>query len=694
MSYLGVPEAKTILLVEDDRQLQQLLAEALHQAGFTVLAEHDGGWALQTFQSHPVDLVVLDGLLPRKNGFQLAEEIRHSGKGNKLPIIFMSGVYKAARSRKELEDSIGPVEWLDKPLAPSKLLAVVRRLLGLEQEVSEPSDPSAPKRRLSRARVEAKLKDLASLADLAEVKSVESDSQVRFLGSALVRGNLQQTPFTEVLSELHRLRATGALLLVREPVKKLVYLHEGAPVFVRSNLLAETLGQILVRERMTTMAECEESLARMVTSKRQQGTELIEMGCISPANLSYALQLQLETKLFDLFSWPDGDYQFNPRGESLPALVYFDMSPARILLEGIKRSYDEVRVRTELGNVEQMVVRFSDDPLDRFQDMGLESDEAQLYAQIDGRRTVQQLFEHGALQPDDARRLLLALKCARMIQLGPQDAQSSPGSTAGPTATLLPAPIAPGSALPRPVAELPVDELPEPEALARQMERLGARAQLLRRSTLFEVLGLQPTASEFELRNAFAALASECHPDQLGPEATRETRALAEQIFAQLTLAHDTLTDRRSREEYEFQLRSGVQRTGSGEVAGGLSAEHRFRQGELLLAAHDYAAARAALADAVRLAPDEAQFHASLGWATWLAAPAQARTAISGAALALLEKAIALNPRIDRAYLFRGNIYKALGRGREAEAEFEKALLCNPACAEALSELRLSRKLP
>ena len=707
MNLVDVLVSKTILLVEDDRQLQHVLAEALHQAGFTVLAEHDGGWASQTFQSRPVDLVVLDGLLPRKNGFQLAEEIRKSGKGNKLPIIFISGVYKAGRSKKELEDSIGPIEWLDKPLEPRTLIAVVRRLLGIEQEVSEPSDPASRKRQLSRARVQAKLKDLASLADLAEVKSVESESQVRFRGSALVRGNLHERPFTEVLSELHRWRATGALLLLREPVKKLVYVQEGAPIFVRSNLLAETLGQILVRERMITMAECEDALARMVTSKRQQGTELIEMGCISPANLSYALQLQLETKLFDLFGWVDGAFQFNPRGESPPALVNFDMSPARILLEGIKRNYDDLRVRAELGPVESLVVRFSDDPLDRFQDMGLEAGEAQLYALIDGRRTVQELFEltsagsqpaSAPLHPDDARRLLLALKCAGMILLG---ARTSPGSDAPlrtPAGALRPAPPARKSNLLPPVAELPVRALAEPELLARQqVERLAARAQDLRRGTLFEVLGVLPTASEFEVRNSFAALAKESHPDRLGPEAPREARAFADQIFAQLTFAHDTLSDRRKRDEYESQLRSGVQRTDSEEVANILAAERRFRDGEERLAARDYASARTAFEDAVRLYPDEAEFHACLGWVTWLAAPAPAGAAGSQAqhpALELLEEALALNPRIDRAYLFRGHIYKALGRGGDAEAEFEKALLCNPACAEALSELRLSRHGP
>lgn len=663
---------RTILLVEDDRQLQHVLAEALHQAGFTVLAEHDGDWALTTFLQRPVDLLVTDGLLPRRNGFQLAQDIRRHVKGRSLPIVFISGAYSAAKSKRQLEELVGPVEWADKPVEPSRIVALCKRALQLPEE---PEDPSYRRRRLSRARAETHLKDLSSLADLAEVQSVESDSQVRFRGALQVRGNLRDTPLTEVLSELHRWRASGALLVSNGPIKKLVYLREGAPFFVRSNVLSETLGQLLVRERLITLRECEESLARSQQSKRMQGTELIELGCISPANLAYALQLQLEQKLFDLFAWSEGEYRFNPRAAMPEAQIALEMTPARVMLEGVKRSYDDARARAALGDVAACRVQFTDDPLDRFQDMGLEAEEAQLYALIDGKRTVAEVLAIsalGKLSEDDGRRVLYALRCANMIHFD--------------------APVAPPAAGPRPaepppVAELPERALTEPELLARQqVERLAARAQDLRRGTLFEVLGVARDASEFQIRNAFATLARESHPDRLGPGASREARAFAEEIFRQLSLAHDTLIDREKRLGYELQLQAGVARSDGEAVDRILAAEGRFREGEALLAAGDASRARAAFEEATQLYPEEAEFHACLGWATWM----EQRSA--GAALPLIEKALALNPRIDRAYVFRGHIARALGHAREAEGEFEKALLCNPACAEALQELRLTRK--
>ena len=240
-------------------------------------------------------------------------------------MLFRS-VYDSGKVKAQIDEIAAPVRFLEKPIEPSQVVAICRKALGLQD--SEISDPSTKRKRRERARLEAKLKDLAALSDLAEVKSVESDSQVRFRGAALVRGDLRENDFAEVLSELHRWRGTGALLLEHAPVKKLVWLKEGAPVFVRSNLLAEALGQLLVKERMITLAECEEGLKRMHVTRRQLGTELIELGCISPANLNYALQLQVEQKLFELFSWSEGQYRFNPRGEMPAMQVALEMTPA------------------------------------------------------------------------------------------------------------------------------------------------------------------------------------------------------------------------------------------------------------------------------------------------------------------------------------------------------------------------------
>src|SRR5262249_36871415 len=112
-----------------------------------------------------------------------------------------------------------------------------------------------------------------------------------------------------------------------------------------------------------------------------------------------------------------------------------------------------------------------------------------------------------------------------------------------------------------------------------------------------------------------------------------------------------------------------------------------FREGEELMRRRAFMVAQRSFSEAVRLYPDEAEFHAWLGWAVWCSQPPS--DAAEAVAVQHIETALRLHSRLHRAYVFRGYVHAALGRRKEAEAEFEKALLCNPACAEALQELRL-----
>jgi curved DNA-binding protein CbpA len=183
-------------------------------------------------------------------------------------------------------------------------------------------------------------------------------------------------------------------------------------------------------------------------------------------------------------------------------------------------------------------------------------------------------------------------------------------------------------------------------------------------------------------------MAREFHPDRLGPDASAEARAISEEIFASIVQAYEVLSDVDQRRAYDAELTLGAVRSDSDDVARILAAEEQFRRGDALLRAGQAIPALRALQEAVRLYPDEAEFHACLGWAEWLCS----RQDETGAFVAdgSLRRALALNPRMDRAYVFRGWILQALARPREAEAEFESALLCNPACSEALRQLRLT----
>lgn len=754
-----------VLIVDDDRSTQRFLADALTKRGFVVTVERDGEWAVKTFEKKAFDVVLLDILLPALNGYEVAKKMRATGRGKRTPIVMISGVYKNAIHQKEAVQKHGAFAFLEKPIELERLEETLREALGSRYPAPRKAQPPPPP-------VEEDDKTGEFYADdLQKEEAAEVEVQTRNVQSArasgpVIKGDFAQTPFARVLAELYRWRATGALLAGRAKVKKIIYLRDGVPELVKSNLLVEALGRILVREKMITEAECEESLRRMKATRRMQGTVLIEMGCISPHNLAYALTQQMQEKLYDAFRWDDGLYQFKPGVAQPPEPVTLGMTTAQLIVEGVRRTYDEARLARVLGDVGNLYVHPSDEPLYALQDAGLSDEEKEIALVADGHKTVATLRALNVLSPLDTDKLLFALVCSQMVSLKPAPAAGKPKVSIAKIAAELAQPEAPPpmpiprpspAALPPPLppplppklptragpakkgelldlpwdhAELarapsaPVeppppdtappgrpkkgkkDEGPAPRSGSLlpelsevmnvprlssderdQRERLAAKVAAMRKLDFFEVLGIKRNASREDIKRAYFALAKEYHPDKHSVSKSAEVRELAQQLYDLISSAHDTLTDPTEKERYLEELKRGVKRDMGDDVGKILAAEGKFQRGEEHMRQRQFAEAVQAFKEAVALYPEEGEFFAWLGWARFQLSPAAADES-----LADIEKAINLNPRLDKSYLFLGYIHKATGRPDKAEKQFEKAIQANPDCTEALRELRLLGK--
>ncbi len=114
-----------ILIVEDEQKTGDYLKQGLSEAGFVADLARDGVDGLHLALTGDYDLVVLDVMLPRLDGWEVLREIRHKGKH--LPVLFLT-------ARDQVEDRVkglefGADDYLVKPFAFSELLARVRALL-------------------------------------------------------------------------------------------------------------------------------------------------------------------------------------------------------------------------------------------------------------------------------------------------------------------------------------------------------------------------------------------------------------------------------------------------------------------------------------------------------------------------------------------------------------------------------------
>jgi DNA-binding response OmpR family regulator len=121
---------KTILVVEDDPVNGLVLLDFLEAHGYRVLLSKTGPDGVAAFEQDRPDMVLVDVLLPRKNGFEVCFDIKRSERGRNTPILMMSAIYKDVEHAEQHSSSNGAAGFLVKPFELGDLLARVRTLIG------------------------------------------------------------------------------------------------------------------------------------------------------------------------------------------------------------------------------------------------------------------------------------------------------------------------------------------------------------------------------------------------------------------------------------------------------------------------------------------------------------------------------------------------------------------------------------
>src|SRR5262245_37701268 len=115
---------KTVLVVDDERQISTIAGDYLRHAGYGVLTAADGVEALALVRAHRPDLVVLDLGLPRLDGIEVARSLRRDGT---VPIIMLTA--RAEESDRLLGLDVGADDYISKPFSPRELVARVKAVL-------------------------------------------------------------------------------------------------------------------------------------------------------------------------------------------------------------------------------------------------------------------------------------------------------------------------------------------------------------------------------------------------------------------------------------------------------------------------------------------------------------------------------------------------------------------------------------
>jgi two-component system phosphate regulon response regulator PhoB len=128
----------TILVVDDERDITDLVAYNLNKAGFKSDKAHDGAEALRLAQARPPRLVILDLMLPGMDGLEVCRRLRAEARTRSVPILMLTA--KGEETDKVVGLEVGADDYLTKPFSPRELVARVRALLRRAKPSDQPME--------------------------------------------------------------------------------------------------------------------------------------------------------------------------------------------------------------------------------------------------------------------------------------------------------------------------------------------------------------------------------------------------------------------------------------------------------------------------------------------------------------------------------------------------------------------------
>jgi hypothetical protein len=218
--------------------------------------------------------------------------------------------------------------------------------------------------------------------------------------------------------------------------------------------------------------------------------------------------------------------------------------------------------------------------------------------------------------------------------------------------------------------------------------RILDRAEKITGQDYFQMLGVDPDAPPEAIQKAFFGLAKIWHPDRL-PSALFEVKEACSKVFTHLTEAHATLSDPERRSDYMKLLKEGgATPDDQAKIQGIIEATQEFQKADFHLKRNENDKAYELVKRAYELDPDQMDYLAML---TWLEAqqPQWLSREKTLEKIYVLDRCIKVHPNGERAYFWRGMLFKRIEENSKAIKDLKKAMELNPRNLDAAREVRL-----
>jgi hypothetical protein len=329
------------------------------------------------------------------------------------------------------------------------------------------------------------------------------------------------------------------LEVTSEGVKTSIYLASGKPVFAEEGTLGETLGRILVRQRVLTEAQYASVIERMAdfaegTTPPRFGEVAVKLGYLTTEKVEDALAAQVRYKVMRCLQLEDPEHRFDPTPTRLRGIAHYPTTIEPLVLAAT-RTFDRARIDAVLKVGEHTFPRLRDPATEIARRFRLKTPEARFVASIDGKADMNALL--ASHQPDsvDVPAILAALVMTEELLLLAEPL-SSPGLF-WPSAPVRPDGSRPPDSLPPVLSpklaeapeSAPIPPRPQPSVPAPRISRPPPGKSSVRPPSPADRQRAQRALER--LRVARAPAPKEARPSKRPPANAHEARLLAEQAF-------------------------------------------------------------------------------------------------------------------------------------------------------------------
>jgi CheY-like chemotaxis protein len=458
-----------VLVIDDSPTITKVVQLVLTKAGYQIQTAADGEQGLVAVREKRPDLILLDFVMPRMNGYQFCRELTADPKLRDIPVILMSA--KGDQVGERFVKVMGIVDYITKPFSPEAITAVVQHTVGKYAPGVDEDHPSlvtgedlaatddadrSHARGAALGQLRGQIADVVSarIAALFQLAASVQDEDAKvntdaaaiadsirtalddgalmaMLGSVDLglfgeglpglRGDLRVIPLAEILQLLDVQEQSGVLTVERSGARVDIYFRRGRV----DQAIAEgvpdefLLGRFVLDAELMHRPDFDAFLESrsLHSGSKLIGQQLVKLGNLAEADLKSCLTRQSSELIYEILRWRHGRFRFSAGMELPPPVIdaQLGLDVEAVLMEGYRRVDEWHLIERAIDNFDVVFLR-NEDSVAQMGRGRLTREELAVLELVNGKNTVKDLIRKSRMGSFEVSKMLYRLLSIKLVR--------------------------------------------------------------------------------------------------------------------------------------------------------------------------------------------------------------------------------------------------------------------------------------